>query len=324
MSQVHHKCIEVVDLLAKNIKPKFGLEFNRIKTNYESEKDFGLIYVLQFIETLNCADEYIIVNSDHLYYKLKELAEAILFADFGELSIYQNYLYDKINQICDLLNPDDNYEKEIRVKLDGCTSSSSILHISNVTFFNEPNNQRVQFQDPIHEKIADIFNSFVTGGTSKDDNLCDEIDSLINQLDVKSPIRCKTALIDRLNEVNDAINSISKSENVVFTTYLKLQIDEIYTLLKEDALDQKNCLFTEIKIILLTILYNVKNSFKNNFGKIFKKGNKQCNPLKVFHYICELLDRVVSYVSSKFKQIFDGSCMLITIINLFILGSILT
>ncbi|KAL6986663.1 hypothetical protein U1Q18_048978 [Sarracenia purpurea var. burkii] len=103
---------------------------------------------------------------------------------------------------------DQNNQQEIHVRnLIGFSLSSTFLYI------NDDEDRDFRFQDPLHEKVAEVFNSFASGKFSEAE-LSDRIENVINSFNVKSPIRCKLAFIDQLSEVNDAVNLIAKNENV--------------------------------------------------------------------------------------------------------------
>lgn len=284
MTKLCALCFEIIHLLIEYIEPKIEYDINTNSCRLVNKNEMGLICILQFIETLRNSDHYIRIEGDELYYKLVELANAIVTTDFGEISIFQNYLYDRINGICELLKPDQFNSRQVPVNKVFTQSFETDIQMfyTKVDFdedsFDEDDDDSVillhtegsdiDSQDTLYIKISELFD-ISTERNPKTKDIFSRIDNIINSFNLKSSIHSKCMLWNRVKDVNDAINLLSESDdNVTYTTFVKFQVDEIYTLLKKDMLCGNVSSFVKIKIKFLSIINDIRNVSTDFFSKV--------------------------------------------------------
>lgn len=319
-------CFDIINLLVQNIKPKVQFNVRIDCRKSDNENEFGVVCLVQFLEYLRHSSHYIRLNDDQLYEKLIDLANEILLADFGEVCTFQNYLLNSINDICELLKSQYNRLVKLDELIPETLPSQTDTNIIDVVC-EHPNcpNLTKQNDDPIYSRIADLLNSVLVTNTQI--NFSAEVDDIVNSLDVKYPVRCKTTFLNRLRNVKEAVSSVLESDtNVNCTRFLKYQIDEIYTLLKKDIFYDNNfSIFTKCKLLLLSIFDHLQTITKEKLMKLIHAIKRMFIKTGELLHISNYYEKKINILKSNCKQFLQFlSSIAVILLNCFALGTVIT
>ncbi len=295
-------CFEIIRVLAEQIEPKIDEDVNFDTCINGNPNEHGMLCVLRFLDVMNDSNCEIPLDSDELYWKLTDLANSILMADFGEVTVFQNFLYDRVTSIADLLKPETYHEpvpaSEVFQQAVPSTSNWSHFHRSSPfvapTIFEEPENFANR-ENPAYASIWELVHSIPQKNFRN--NISARIDEIIGYFPLKSRHWCKNSFMNRVADIKEAVTIASCDQSSVsYENFLKFQVDEIYMLLQKDILyDGDRSVLTEIKVTWTRILEKIRKYFEESRMPAEKADSK-------FKFIANLWNQILEiFIGKGFK-----------------------
>ena len=263
-------------------------KYNKLKSDFEKEKQFGLQLSMNFRNSQSKAGKRIINNNNNYYKNLKISHFSHYFSKGKKKKSKIEAENDKLNKVIENLKKDfNNKENEWNLNLNKIKSEleeyknkyknlQNNIEEKNNNLNNNLNNYKSQINE-YKQKIQNLLN--------ENDNLKKEITTIKNNN--QNNLNKTNDLINKIGEYKNTINNFKENENKL-NEIIKNHKNEIERLKKDAAFnyklikDENNDLLNQInnlndKLLLLTNQQNINTK------------NKKFEILKISRIICHTI-----------------------------------